>query len=105
MHDEDIEPLNRYVHENAKYVHMGVTLNHAEEMDVIANRKIVYKNIDIESADVTQFDSLSLVLTKMKLAAIVDGNEVVNPFVVTEVYSTFDDGIKMISMSYTRINY
>lgn len=105
MHDEDIETLNQYVHQDAKYVHMGVTLSHKEEMEVIQKRKIVYKKIDFEKADVTQIDSTIIVLTKMKLTAVVDGHEVVNPFVVTEVYTSNHDEIKMASMSYTRINY
>lgn len=105
MHEEDIDTLNKLVHESAKYVHMGVTLNHKDEMDVIKNRKIVYKHIDVENVEITQVESMFVVLTKLKLTAVVDGHEVVNPFVVTETYVECDDEVKMASMSYTRITY
>ena len=105
MHEIDIETLNELVHEDAKFVHMGVTLSHKDEIEVIKNKKIIYKNINFEQIDLTQIESTIILLRKLKLTAVVDGNEVVNPFVVTEVYTLNDDVIKMASMSYTIINY
>jgi hypothetical protein len=49
--------------------------------------------------------STVVVLNKMKLTAIVGGNEVVNPFVVTEVYTNIDDVLKLASLSFTKIVY
>lgn len=105
MHEEDIDTLNELVCENAKYVHMGVTLDHHGEVDVIKNRGIVYKDIAFENADVLEIAQTTIVYTKLKLTAVVGGNEVVNPFVVTEVYVKDNGKYKMASMSYTRINY
>ncbi|MFV0394740.1 MAG: hypothetical protein ACK5LC_10145 [Coprobacillaceae bacterium] len=50
-------------------------------------------------------NTIFVVLTKLKLTAVVAGNEVVNPFVVTEVYDDNKGEIKLASLSYTRINY
>lgn len=47
MHEEDIDVLKEYVHQDALFVHMGVTLSRDDELDVIKNRGIVYKNIDL----------------------------------------------------------
>lgn len=105
MHDENIDFLKENIHTDAVFVHMGVTLNRDDELDVIQNKKIVYKNIDIENTSVRQLQSTVVVLTKLKLTAVVDGNEVVNPFVVTEVYTKNDNEVKLASLSYTRINY
>lgn len=33
------------------------------------------------------------------------GNEVTNPFVVTEVYTKLEDSYKLASLSFTKINY
>lgn len=52
-----------------------------------------------------QVGSTIVLLTKLKLTAIVGGNEVINPFVVSEIYTTQEDGMKLVSMSYTRITY
>ena len=105
MHDENIDFLRDHTHKEAVFVHMGVTLKRDEELDVIKNRGIVYKNINIVEACARQMESTVIVLTKLELTAVVGGNEVVNPFVVTEVYTANDDDYKLASLSYTRINY
>jgi hypothetical protein len=43
------------------------------------------------------------VLTTLQLGAVVDGNEVSNPFVVTEVYVQQADAWTLASMSFTRL--
>lgn len=50
-------------------------------------------------------NSVTIVLNKMTLTAIVGGNEVTNPFVVTEVYTKLDESYKLASLSFTKINY
>ncbi len=105
MQKEDIPALKEYVHQDALFVHMGVTLSRDDELDVIKERKIVYKEIEFEETTVKEFDSTIIVLTKLKMTAVVGGNEVSNPFVVTEVYTNADNEMKMASMSYTRIIY
>lgn len=105
MQKEDIATLKEWVHEDALFVHMGVTLSRDDELDVIKERRIVYKEIEFEETTVKEIASTIIVLTKLKLTAIVGGNEVTNPFVVTEVYTNSDEGIRLASMSYTRIVY
>lgn len=102
MQERNEDVLKKNIHPQALFVHMGVTLTRDEEIDVIKEGRIIYKQIDFEDVKVTDFPSVTVVLTKLKLTAIVEGNEVVNPFVVTEVY-TKDE--QLISLSYTRINY
>ena len=105
MQKEDIATFKEWVHEDALFVHMGVTLSRDDELDVIKERRIVYKEIEFEETTVKEIASTIIVLTKLKLTAIVGGNEVTNPFVVTEVYTNSDEGIRLASMSYTRIVY
>lgn len=104
MQDEDIDFLRNHIHPEAMFVHMGVTLGRDEELDVIKERKIVYKMIEFQKTKVQTIGTTVIVLTMLRLTAVVGGQEVVNPFVVTEVY-TNDDGLKLASLSYTRINY
>lgn len=105
MQKEDIAALKEYVHRDALFVHMGATFSRDDELDVIKEGNIVYKEIEFEETTVKQIDSTIIVLTKLKMTAVVGGNEVSNPFVVTEVYTDTGDAMKMASMSYTRIIY
>ena len=103
MHEENIDFLRDHIHPDAVFVHMGVTLNRDDELDVIKNREIVYQAIAIEDVSTREINKIVIVLTKLKLTAVVGGQEVMNPFVVTEVYTKND--MKLASLSYTRINY
>jgi len=84
---------------------MGITLSRDGEIEVIKDRGIVYKEIDFQESTIKEMESTVILLNKLKLTAIVQGNEVTNPFVVTEVYTKNGDDLKLASMSYTRINY
>lgn len=102
---KDIESLENMIHDDAKFVHMGVTLTKNQELDTIKNRRIVYQTIEFQESTISIIDSVSIVLNKLKLTAIVGGNEVTNPFVVTEVYIEKEDSFKLVSLSFTKIIY
>ncbi len=102
---EDVDFITENVHEDAVFVHMGITLTRDGEIDVIRTGNIIYKDIDFQEVTVKSMASTVVVLNKMRLTAIVGGNEVVNPFVVTEVYTHIDDVLKMASLSFTKIVY
>jgi hypothetical protein len=93
------------VHQDAMFVHMGVTLSRDAEIDIIKERGIVYKEIDFQENTIKEMDSTVVLLNRLKMTALVNGNEVTNPFVVTEVYTKNGDTLKLASMSYTRIIY
>lgn len=102
---EKEEVLVDLVHKDAMFVHMGITLSRDDEIDIIQRRGIIYKNVDFQEHTIKEIESTVVLLNKLELTAIVNGNEVTNPFVVTEVYTKSGDTLKMASMSYTRINY
>lgn len=102
MQLEDTKVLKENIDKDAMFIHMGVSLDRDDEIEVIKNRRIVYHTINFEESLIKEFDDTIIVYTKLKLTAIVEGKEVVNPFIVTEVYNK---DLKMLSMSYTRINY
>lgn len=45
----------------------------------------------------------AILLNTIRLVAVVGGNEVINPFVVTEVYVQKAGGWKLASLSFTRL--
>ncbi|MFC0476753.1 nuclear transport factor 2 family protein [Robertmurraya beringensis] len=93
------------IHQDARFVHMGVTLSRDGEIDIIKKGGIVYKEIDFQESTIHEMESTVVLLNKLKMTALVYGNEVTNPFVVTEVYTKNGDTFKLASLSYTRINY
>jgi hypothetical protein len=87
MSERKVDSLDALFHEKAVFVHMGGTMSKAEELDVIRSGRIHYKNVDIQEVSVRFIGTTTAVLlNKILLVAVVGGNEVTNPFVVTEVY-------------------
>ena len=74
-----------------------------QELDVIKSGRIHYKNADIQEASVRVIGTTAIVLNRIRLLAVVGGNEVTNPFVVTEVYVQQDGKWKLASLSFTRL--
>jgi hypothetical protein len=103
MSTQDVAPLSDLFHDQAVFVHMGATFTKAEELNVITTGHIHYRDFDIQDVSVRIIDSTAIVLTTMQLGSVVDGKEVSNPFVVTEVYIHHPDRWVLGSMSFTRL--
>ena len=103
MAERKVESLDALFHEKAVFVHMGATMSKKQELDVIKSGGIQYKNTEIQEASVQIIDKTAILLNKIRLTAIVGGNEVVNPFVVMEVYVRQNKTWKLASVSFTRL--
>ncbi len=104
MSERKVDSLDALFHEKAVFVHMGATMSKDEELDVIKSERIQYKDVDIQEVSV-QFigPTTAILLNKIRLVAVVGGNEVTNPFVVTEVYVQQSDIWMLASLSFTRL--
>src|SRR5690625_2283549 len=105
IQNEKADVLVDLIHQDAMFVHMGVTLSRDSEINIIKERGIVYKEIDFQEITIKELESTVILLNKLKLTAVVNGEEVTNPFVVTEVYTKDGENLRLASLSYTRINY
>ena len=104
MSECKVESLDSLFHEKAVFVHMGATFSKEQELDVIRSGRIHYKDVDIQEVSVPFIgDTTAILLNKIRLLAVVGGNEVTNPFVVTEVYVKQNDVWKLASLSFTRL--
>ena len=103
MSAQDTEPLDALFHEAAMFVHMGGSFTKEQELEVIKSGTIQYRQVDIHDTSVKVIASTGIVFTTLDLHAIVGGNEVTNPFVVTEVYVKLGDTWILGSMSFTRL--
>lgn len=103
MAEKNVESLDELFHPEAVFVHMGATMNKEQELNTIKSGGIVYKHAEIQETSVRFIGNTAIVLDKIRLTALVGGNEVVNPFVVTEVYVLLDGKWKLGSLSFTRL--
>ena len=104
MSERNVDSLAALFHEQAVFVHMGGTMSKAQELDVIKSGGIHYKHVDIEETSVRFIGTTTaILLNKIRLIAVVGGNEVTNPFVVTEVYVQQRDTWTLASLSFTRL--
>ena len=103
MSERKVDSLDALFHEKAVFVHMGATMSKKQELDVIRSGTIQYKKAEIQEVSVQIIDQTAILLNKIRLVAVVGGNEVINPFVVTEVYVRQSGSWKVASISFTRL--
>ena len=103
MSERNIETLDALFHEKSVFVHMGGAWGKEREMEIIKSGGIHYKKADIHEVSVNIIDATAILLNRITLLAIVGGNEVTNPFVVTEVYVQQEGNWKLASLSFTRL--
>ena len=103
MSDKNVDTLANLFHEKAVFVHMGGAWGTEQELNIIKGGGIWYKKADIHDVSVNIIDNTAILLNRIDLLAVVGGNEVTNPFMVTEVYIKQDGNWKLGSLSFTRL--
>ena len=103
MSERKVDSLDALFHEEAVFVHMGATMSKKQELEVIRSGAIQYKNAEIQEVSVRFIGTTAILLNKIRLVAVVGGNEVINPFTVTEVYVQQSGTWKLGSLSFTRL--
>ena len=103
MSDKNVDTLNRLFDDKAVFVHMGGTWGKARELEVIKSGGIWYKKAEIYSASVNIFNNTAILLNDIDLVAVVGGNEVINPFMVTEVYLKENGKWRMGSLTFSHL--
>jgi hypothetical protein len=103
MSERNVETLDALFHEKAVFVHMGGSWGKEREMEIIKSGGIHYKQADIHEVSVNIIDNTAILLNRITLLAVVGGNEVTNPFIVTEVYVQQDGSWKLASLSFTKL--
>ncbi len=103
MSDKNVDKLGNLFHEKAVFVHMGGSWGTNRELDIIKSGGIWYKKADIHEVSVNIIDNSAILLNRIDLLAEVGGNEVTNPFEVTEVYVKQNGSWKLASLSFTKL--
>lgn len=101
MANRDMPQLEGLFHGQSRFVHMGATMDRAGELDVIRSSRIEYKRADISETTAELIGDTAIVYSRLRLLAVVGGNEVTNPFSVTEIYVRRDGKWSLVSMAFT----
>lgn len=102
MADKNVDKLKDLFDDKSVFVHMGGSWGKEQELNIIGSGGIHYKKADVHEASVQIIGNTAIVLNRITLLAVVGGNEVTNPFIVTEVYVKENGKWKMGSLSFTR---
>lgn len=103
MADKNVGVLDSLFHEKSMFVHMGGSWGKQRELDVIKSGGIWYKKAEVYSVSVNIIGSTAILLNDIDLEAVVGGNTVTNPFMVTEVYVRENGQWKMGSLTFSRL--
>jgi hypothetical protein len=103
MADKKADTLAALFDDKAMFVHMGGTWGKEQEVNIIRSGGIHYKKAEIYSAKVNLFANTAIVFNDIDLLAVVGGNEVTNPFMVTEVYIKEKGVWKLGSLTFSHL--
>jgi hypothetical protein len=105
MAEKDVDSLDDLFDSEAVFVHMGGAMNKEQELELgtIKSGGIHYKHAEIQETSVRFVGNTAIILDRIRLTAVVGGREVVNPFMVTEVYVQIDGKWRLGSLSFTRL--
>lgn len=103
MSEKKVDTLAALFLEQAMFVHMSGSMTRSQELETIRSGRIHYKHAEIFESSVRIVDSTAMVLTRIRLDAVVGGNEVTNPFMVTEVYLRQKGAWKLGQLSFSRL--
>ena len=103
MADKQVDSLGMLFDEKSVFVHMGGSWGKDQELNVIKSGNIWYKRAEVYGASVNRIGNTAILLNDIDLVAVVGGNEVVNPFMVTEVYTNQNGTWKLGSLTFSRL--
>lgn len=103
MADKNADSLNVLFNAKSNFVHMGGTWGKDREVEIIRTGFIWYKKAEIYSASANIFGNTAILLNDIDLVAVVGGNEVINPFMVTEVYLKENGRWKLAQLTFSHL--
>jgi len=103
MANKNVDSLNVLFDDKSMFVHMGGSWGKPQELNTIKSGGIWYKKAEVYSIVVNMFGNTAILLNDIDLLAVVGGNEVTNPFMVTEVYLKENGKWKMGSLTFSHL--
>ena len=99
----DMTAVAGFIADNARFVHMGITFDKPGTLEVFNENIFIFKEVDLAQEYGADYGSTAIIFKKLILTAAIGGNEVQNPFVLSEVFTKTEDGWKLAAETYTRV--
>jgi len=103
MADKNVDSLGVLFDEKSMFIHMGGIWGKEQEISTIKSGGIWYKKAEVYAVSVNIFGNTAILLNDIDLVAEVGGREVINPFMVTEVYIKEKGKWKMGSLTFSHL--
>jgi len=103
MADKNVDSLSLLFDDKSMFVHMGGSWGKNQELTTIKSGGIWYKKAEVYAVIVNIIGNTAILLNDIDLVAEVGGNEVTNPFMVTEVYIKENNKWKMGSLTFSHL--
>ncbi len=103
MSNKNTDSLSLLFNEKSMFVHMGGSWGKDKEIEIIKSGAIWYKKADIHDLTVNIIGKTAIFLNKITLLAVVGGKEVINPFMVTEVYVKYNKKWTLGSLTFSKL--
>lgn len=103
MADKNVDSLNVLFDDKAMFVHMGGSWGKTQELATVKSGGIWYKKAEVYGVVVNIFGNTAILLNDIDLEAVVGGNTVTNPFMVTEAYIKENGKWKMGSLTFSHL--
>ena len=103
MADKNVDSLRVLFDDKSMFIHMGGSWGKTQELTTIKSGGIWYKKAEVYAVIVNLFGNTAILLNDIDLEAVVGGNTVTNPFMVTEVYIKDAGKWKMGSLTFSRL--
>jgi len=100
---KNVDSLNELFSDKSMFIHMGGSWGKTQELATIKGGGIWYKKAQVYEVIVNMFDNTAILLNDIDLEAVVGGNTVTNPFMVTEVYVKENGKWKMGSLIFSKL--
>ena len=103
MAGKNADSLNVLFDDKSMFVQLGGSWGKTQEIATIKNGGIWYKKAEVYAVIVNIFNNTAILLNDIDLEAVVGGNTVTNPFMVTEVYIKENGKWKMGSLTFSHL--
>ena len=103
MSEKNVDKLTALFDDQSMFVHMGGSWGKSQELEVIKSGNIWYKKATVYSTTFHRIGQTAILLSDLDLVAVVGGNAVTNPFMVTEVYVNQNGKWSLGQLSFSRL--
>jgi len=103
MADKKVDSLESLFDDKAMFTHMGGTWGKVQELATIKSGGIWYKKAVVYAVDARIFGNTAILLEDIDMQAAVGEHEVINPFMVTEVYAKENGKWKLVQLTFSHL--